>query len=91
MRGEWHLLAVWADRIKAVLAVEVYTELSGLRVAAIRFTTGEHSHEWAHLISEIENWAKSQGCGKIETWARKGWVKRLPEYRMTHVLLEKDI
>ncbi len=92
MRGDWLLLAVIAgERIKAVLAVETYEEVSGLKVASIRFATGEHAHEWVHLIAEIEAWAKANGCGKVEAMARKGWAKRLPDYRMTHVLLEKDI
>jgi hypothetical protein len=50
---------------------------------------------WIHLIADIEDWAKDQGAIRLKMTARKGYPKRFKElfasYKMTHVLLEKDL
>ena len=43
------------------------------------------------LIPEIERWAKSVGCVKALLTGRKGFTKRLPEYKIKTVTLEKDL
>ena len=92
-RGEWQLWVVWDGRIMAVLATELYAEMSGRRCARIVFTTGHDARKWSHLIADIETWALAQGCCKLEMIARKGWAKAtaLASYRMTHVLLERTL
>ena len=55
--------------------------------------TGRQRHKWQHLISEVENFAKEEGCDMIELIARPGWqrVLNLFDYKRTHVVLEKKI
>lgn len=90
--GSQHVWAVWdGHEIRALVGAEVGTVPTGLKICTINFATGRDSHEWLHLLDEIEEWARSIGCGKIEMWARKGWQRKLPDYRMTHVLLERDL
>ncbi|CAN0493160.1 unnamed protein product, partial [Phaeothamnion confervicola] len=61
------------------------------RVARIVGCVGEHRAKWVHLISEIQDWSRSQGCVAMEIVARKGWAKALPDFQMTHVILESDL
>jgi hypothetical protein len=42
-------------------------------------------------LEEIERWAMSINCVAMEIRGRKGWVRALPEFKQTGVLLEKDL
>ena len=90
-RGVWQLWIIWDGSVRAVLATEIYTNVAGVQVCAVRFATGEGSSDWLCLIDELENWARFQDCAKLDMTARKGWAKKLPDYKLTHVLLEKDL
>lgn len=85
------LVVATPSEIKAVIGTHLHVAPSGMTVLQIMFCTGEDSKEWLPLLSLIESHARDNGCGKIEMWARKGWGKKLPDYKLTHVLLEKDL
>lgn len=90
--GKWQMWVINApDRVKAVLATEVHIQISGRKACSVHFLTGEDSGEWLHLVSKLEEWAKFQGCEVVDMMARKGWAKRLPDYHMSHVFLEKGL
>lgn len=92
LEGKWQLWVVWdGEAVKAVIATELYTEDTGLKLARVVFTSGKDAAAWSHLIAELEEWARDEGAAKFEMMARKGWAKHLPAYKMTHVLLEKDL
>lgn len=90
-RKEWILWLVWDGSIRAVLATELYHDVGGMKRCRVPFCTGAEAKKWVHLLSEIEAWARSEGCEKFDMIARKGWAKHLQDYRMTHVVLEKDL
>lgn len=46
---------------------------------------------WKHLEHTIELWAKAEGCLTMRSFSRIGMRKRLPEYRVRGVILEKAI
>lgn len=52
---------------------------------------GSGFNKWAHLLGEIEAFAKSEGCTKTRIIGRKGWVRALPDYRLARVVLEKEL
>lgn len=89
--GRYQLWVIWNGNVLAVGATEIVAVASGMRLCLVHFLTGEHSLEWLHLLEELEAWAKSQGCSRMKGQMRKGWAKRLPDYHMTHVTLEKDL
>lgn len=93
MTGDWHLFVVVAPtgRIEAVLCVNIWREVSGIKVCSVRFVVGEQPHKWVHLIAELEDGARRAGCTKFEAWCRKGYAKYLPDYKLTHIQLEKDL
>lgn len=90
-KGEWQLWIIWDGTVKAVLATEIYTNVAKNQVCAVRFATGEDSAQWLCLIDDLENWARFNDCLKLDMTARKGWARKLPDYKMTHVVLEKDL
>lgn len=44
----------------------------------------------AHLLAELENYAKDEGCGRIRMVGRKGW-RRLEGYTEKAVIMEKAL
>ncbi len=93
MQGEIQLWAVVVDReIKAVAGTEIGEAPSGLVTCCVRFCVGAGARNWIGVLQEtVEDYARANGCHRVETWARKGWAKHLPEYKLTHVLLERDL
>lgn len=90
--GSWQLWAVASDKIDAVVATSIDQEPSGLCVLSIIWANGAKARDWTFLTSSLERWAKEKhGAQRVDILARKGWAKHLPQYRMTHVLLEKDL
>ena len=88
---EWQLWVIYDGEYRGVLATELFFEASGMKKARVVFCTGVGAKQWVKLLSEIESWAQDQGCERIEMIARKGWARHLEDYKMTHVLLEKDL
>lgn len=89
--SEWQLWLVWSEKVIAIGATMLYVEDSGRTVARILFATGEHSLSWLYLMDDLKAWARAQGATKIEGTWRKGWARRFPDWKMTHVLMETDI
>ena len=76
---------------RAVAASQILESVSGQKIASIAFATGENRKSWLPLFSQFEAAMKAEGCTRVEMTVRKGWQRELPEYRMSHVLLEKDL
>ena len=92
--GHWHMWIVWNEErkiVKAVFFTEIYEEISGLKMGTIRFFSGEDRSEWKKLLSTLEEHMRNAGVQRMEIWARRGWLRELKEYKLTHVLLEKDL
>jgi len=92
--GRWQLWIVTRgtlDTTAAIVGTEVYKSMAGQKVCAVHFCKGEGSKQWKHLLKDIEAEAKSIGCVRSAITARKGWARRLPDYRLTHVVLEKAL
>lgn len=97
--GNYDLHIVWADedeghddQVRAVVLTQVYEELSGEKVCSIIFLDGMNADDWLVLGKEsLELWAMQNGCQRVEGWMRKGWARKLKDYKLTHVLLEKRL
>lgn len=72
----------------AMTEIHQYPRRKACRLVAC---TGRERTKWLNLLGGIEGWAKAEGCDVIESFARKGWSRELPDYFMSHCFLEKDI
>lgn len=77
--------------VQVFAATEMLRFPTGLLAGNIIMTTGKKRSEWKHLIDDLAIWFKDQGCEIQQTLARKGWARELPDFDMTHVLLERYI
>jgi hypothetical protein len=85
-------LWIWRSETAFAVGVTRLVRHPKQLVCAIRIVTGRNRHEWEkECMSQIEHWARSQGCDAMELQARPGWMKALPDYDMTHVILEKRL
>jgi hypothetical protein len=62
-------------------------------VCDTKIVTGKQYKEWFHYVDKIAEWAKDQGCKKMEIFARPGYVPMFKErgYLATHVQVEKKL
>lgn len=52
---------------------------------------GHQRGRWLPLLSRIEKYAKDEGCKCIRIYGRKGWERVLKNYRVEHVILERQL
>lgn len=52
---------------------------------------GRNRSRWLHVIADLERYAINEGCTKLRWFGRKGWQRVMPDYKMTNVVMEKDL
>ncbi len=76
--------------VLGVCVTKVYKHDNGL-YCTVWAVVGELDDIIDDGLAMIERWAQSNGCVAIELIGRKGWLRRLPQYRQRAVVLEKDL
>ena len=82
-----------ADRDHEIVAAAV-TELQQTerrKFCIIVACGGDQMTRWLDLLAPIEDWARSEGCDAMRIMGRRGWSRVLPAYRLTRVVLEKEL
>ena len=83
-------LVIDKDQILAALLTQLFPMRSGL-VLKLLEGGGEKMSNWLHLKSQIEDYAKREGCVRVIVEGRPGWARVLPDYEVVGVTLEKRI
>jgi hypothetical protein len=90
--GAISLFIVWdGSEALAVVGLKIGIAPSGMKVGTVQYASGRDSQRWIHLLDDLEGYARQSGCQVLEVIARKGWEKKLPSYKRTHVFLEKAL
>tara|TARA_R100001460_G_scaffold102622_1_gene147315 strand:- start:5918 stop:6346 length:429 start_codon:yes stop_codon:yes gene_type:complete len=80
------------SNIKAVVTTEIinYPKKKVCRVITLG---GQEIDNWLHCISVIEAWAEENKCHAMETFCRKGFIKKLEHYgyEQTYTVLGKEL
>jgi len=63
----------------------------GSITANIEYFGGENMKAWFSLKDTFEAWARDEGCRDVRLWARKGWARHLPDFRITHYIMRKEL
>lgn len=79
--------------ITAVAVTMLQKFRSGLALASIILLGGESGNlkDILDLRTEFEVWAKTEGCNRVRFYARKGWAKYLPDYKLASYVMSKEI
>lgn len=90
--GEWvqrcrdDLAQLW--KVGNCWAITEIFESKRGRVCHIVALAGDFTMD---IMSEIESWAKDNGCVLVHFTGRKGWERRLPDYAQIATSMEKVI
>ncbi|HLH96442.1 MAG TPA: hypothetical protein VKW08_15105 [Xanthobacteraceae bacterium] len=76
---------IWAAAVTQIAYV------AGEKFCTIVACGGRERTRWLDLKSALEAYAKAEGCAAMRIHGRRGWVRALPDYRLTRVLLEKSL
>lgn len=83
------------DQEQAVGAAitEIYDTPKGLTCAVPAVSAVSLEHALVPLFDTIEQWARAEGCARMEGFGRLGWVRALRPHgwRPVSAVIEKDI
>lgn len=89
------MMQLWAaideDGSPKAIALTEIAQYPRQKIGRVTACIGRDMDQWLHLLSGIEAWAKEQGCSSMQHIARKGYAKKLHDYKLTHVLLERAL
>lgn len=85
-------LWVWRARnkITACLVTKI-VNYPRRRVCQMPYIAGADMKDWLACEPIITAWAKENGCSQLEGFARKGWLRVLPHWRVVWTTIRKDI
>lgn len=89
--GDALLWLAWdGERIEAA-ASTVLEVANTKKTCVIVACGGDDMTHWLDLISQIETYAKNEGCTCSRIIGRRGWLRVLEGYSAKHVILEKAV
>ncbi|KRR21911.1 hypothetical protein CQ13_07700 [Bradyrhizobium retamae] len=83
-------LACDGQEIEAA-AVTLLTRTDRHLVCLITALGGSNMESWLPLLSEVEDWARSEGAALVRVMGRPGWVRVLKNYHVSNVVLERAL
>ena len=89
--GHRQLWVVWDGRQVLAAALTRIIVLRSCLACQITACGGHDGDRWINLISRIEEWAKAEGCGKVQVEGRLGWERKLPKYTRARIVLELEL
>lgn len=86
----WLWLAI-ENSVVLAAAVTKVTQEDGERLCTIVACAGHDWTKFGRLIGGLEDYARAEGCSAVEFCGRPGWMRRLPDYRVTKIVMRKQI
>lgn len=88
--GTWQVWTVWeGNECLAALVTSLGVESSGMKSLELLIGSGKGREKWQReVIERLKKFAKDEGCGLFQMWARPGWHRIFPDFEKTHVMLE---
>jgi hypothetical protein len=95
---------VWSDsrgargksdggELVAAGTTELVTLENGRKLCVISTCAGKELKTWKRFLSDIERWAKQEGCEAVRFYGRPGWVRSFKDqgYVQPWIVVEKRI
>jgi hypothetical protein len=92
-QGTMQLWVAWDNeekKVKCVCITEI-KQYPKYKVCGCKITTGNSFKKWVDFMDFVMEWAKQEGCRKMEIHTRPGWERVLKSkgFFKTHVQLER--
>lgn len=86
------LLWVITDDRPVASVVTILTENHrGEKLCEVLACGGKRMNEWTHLMTDLEAYARAEGCNKISLSGRRGWGRMFQGFTEAHVTYEKRL
>ena len=79
----WAVFVQGAEALTAMFVTQLMIYPSGLKVCEIILFAGKGIRDSVHLISDLESWARGNGCDRIHINGRRGWGRVMGSYGVT--------
>ena len=90
LSGRQLLWLAWSGSIVAAATTEL-VKINGHLVCVLTACGGHQRERWLPLLAKIEQFAKDEGCSCLRIFGRRGWERVLNDYRVEHIILEKQL
>src|SRR5215510_765728 len=74
-------LVVDGMNIHGAVVTELQVHRDQKNCVIVAYGSNDHGR-CAHLISELEDFARAEHCASMRLYGRKGWLRRLPDYAL---------
>jgi len=91
LSGRSLLWLAWNGRAIEAAAATILINSDTAKVCVITVCGGRGMRRWLPLLSEIEAYAKREGCARMRFFGRKGWLRVLDGYEHKHIIMDKDL
>jgi hypothetical protein len=88
--GTAQLWLAWSDHCEAAAVTRVISTPNG-DVCVIVALGGTDMARWFGLLDELEAGAKYIGCSTMRIFGRLGWERKLTDYKLARVILDKRL
>lgn len=88
--GNMQLWIAWSDRVEAAVVTEIVTSQTE-KTCNVVACGGFTARRWVHLLNDIEDWARANGCTLARIVGREGWQRMFPDYERVGVVLDKRL
>jgi len=90
--GHEDLWVMFDDEIKLAATTRIvhYPKKSVLEIPLLAIKDSGSLYDFRLMLDQVEGWAKEQGSEATVFFARRGWMKIFPEYKIKHTLMMKD-
>ena len=90
--GRSQLFAVIEDSQLYAAAVTQILIYPGGESLGVLYLGGVDSDRWGDLLTDaLVEFAQERNCQRLELFGRKGWERRLPNWKLIGVWLEKEV
>lgn len=91
LTGQMHLWVSLDDgKIECACAVR-FIDYPRMRACGLQFIGGKFPPNWDEFEARVTEWAKANGCRELESYARKGWLRRLRHWKPTWTFISRPI
>lgn len=90
LSGDGLLWLAWSGKIEAA-ATTILIETETEKVCVLTACGGEDMKQWLPLFSQIEAYAKQEGCARVRIYGRRGWSRVLKGYDVTNYVMERTL
>lgn len=87
--SSWLWLVECEGEVTAICVTEI-VNFPRQRKCMLRYLAGSMKAIEPH-IPAIEDYARREGCAVMEAYARKGFVRRMPDWTQEYVIMRKEL